>query len=143
MTAVDSRVPDLTTLDIAQHLAAALVYLAVAVAALGQAPRDQRTQVFFAFGIVNTITFSVTVVGWFLGVKSPLDMNRTMLGISLAALGVGGLLLFHFSQVFPRRRPWIRTSGIQLPIAYALIGPAVFLLVRWWPLTKGEVTAKF
>src|SRR5918993_2103307 len=143
MTAVDSRVPDLTTLDIAQHLAAALVYLAVAVAALGQAPRDQRTQVFFAFGIVNAIAFSVTAVGWFLGVKSPLDMNRTMLGISLAALGVGGLLLFHFSQVFPRRRPWIRTSGIQLPLGYALVPVIVMTLARLWPEDPTKVTAGF
>jgi hypothetical protein len=143
MTVVESRVPDLTALDVAQHLAAALVYLAVAVAAIGQAPRDRRTQVFFAFGIVNAIAFTVTVVGWFLGVKSPLDMSRTMLGISLSALGVGGLLLFHFSQVFPRRRPWIRTSGIQLPLGYALVPVIVMTLARLWPGDPTKMTAGF
>jgi hypothetical protein len=51
--------------------------------------------------------------------------------------------MFHFSQVFPRRRPWIRTAGIQLPIAYAVMPLAVFLLVRWWPLTLAEITPKF
>ena len=143
MTAVDPRVPDLTLLDIAQHLTAALVYLAVAVAALGQAPRDRRTQVFFAFGVVNAIAFSVTAAAWFIGVKSPVQMNRAMLGTSVAALGVGGLVLFHFSQVFPRRRPWIATSGIQLPVAYALVPVIVLMLARWWPGDPKQVTATF
>jgi hypothetical protein len=61
----------------------------------------------------------------------------------LAALSVGALLMFHFSQVFPRRRPWILTAGLQLPIAYAIMPLAVFLLVRWWPLSRPEITAKF
>jgi hypothetical protein len=143
MTAVDPRVPDLTVFDIAQHLTAALVYLAVAVAALGQSPRDRRTQVFFAFGIVNAIAFSVTAAGWFVGVKSPAQMNRAMLGVSLSALGVGGLLLFHFSQIFPRRRPWIRTSGIQLPVAYVLVPVIVMMLARLWPGDPKQVTVAF
>ena len=143
MTAVESRVPDLTVLDVAQHLVAALVYLAVAAAALGQAPRDRRTQVFFAFGVVNAIAFSVTAAGWFIGVKSPMQMSRAMLGISISALAVGGLLLFHFSQIFPRRRPWIRTSGIQLPLAYALVPVIVMVLARLWPGDPKQVTLAF
>ena len=135
--------PELTVLDVAQHLAAALVYLSVAVAALGQAPRDRRTQVFFAFGAVNAIAFGLMAAGWFFGFKSPMQLNRVMLGAWLSALGVGGLLLFHFSQVFPRRRPWIRTSGIQLPLAYALVPVIVMVMARVWPGDPKQVTLPF
>lgn len=141
MTAVNA--PELTSLDVAQHLVAALVYLAVAVAALGQAPRDRRTQVFFALGVVNAIAFTVTAAGWFFGVKSPMQMNRVVLGVALSSLGLGGLLLFHFSQVFPRRRPWLLTSGIQLPLAYALAPIAIMALSQLWPKEPTQMTAGF
>ena len=143
MTAVDSRVPDLSGFDIAQHLVAALTYLAVAVAALGQSPRDRRTQVFFALGVVNAVALSVTALAWFFGVRSPLQMNRTLLGLSLAALSAGGILLFHFSQVFPTRRPWIRTAGVQLPIAYALVPVIVMTLAQLWPADPKQMTVPF
>ena len=143
MTAVDPRVPELTALEIAQHLSAALVYLAVAVAGLGQAPRDRRTQVFFAFGIVNAVAFTVTAVGWFFGVKSPVQMNRLFIGVSISALSLGGLLLFHFSQVFPRQRPWVATSGIQLPVAYGLVPIIVMTLAYVWPADPKQMTVPF
>lgn len=135
--------PELTAFDAVTQLIAAAVYLSIGGAALAQAPRDERTRVFCALGIAHAIGFSIPAIGWFLGVKDPQALNRIPLGIMLAALSIGALLMFHFSQVFPRRRPWLRGSGLQLPIAYALTGPAVFLLVRWWPLTKDEITAKF
>jgi hypothetical protein len=61
----------------------------------------------------------------------------------IGAISLAALLMFHFSQVFPKRRPWIRASGPQLPIAYLLTLPAVFLLVRWWPVTKEAFTPQF
>ena len=143
MTSVEGRVAEMTALDVAQQLGAALVYLAVAVAVLAQAPRDRRTQVFCALGATNALAFIVTSVAWFLGVKNPMQMNRLTLGLSLAALGLGGVLLFHFSQVFPRRRPWIRSSGIQLPVAYGLIPIVVMTLTRLWPAEPTQLTASF
>ena len=136
-------VPQITAFDAVTQFIAAVVYLAIGAAALAQAPRDERTRVFAGLGIVHAVGFCIPAFGWLLGVTSPQAYNRIPLGITLAALSLGVLLMFHFSQVFPRRRPWVRGSGIQLPIAYVLTGPAVFLLVRWWPLTKSEVTAQF
>jgi len=135
--------PELTVFEAVTQLIAAAVYLAVGVAALAQAPRDERTRVFLAFGLMNAIAFCIPAAAYFLGIKEVLAFERIPLGVMLAALSVAAILLFHFSQVFPSRRSWIRASGIQLPIAYALTPITVMLLVRWWPVDPSTVTMKF
>ena len=137
------NVPEITAVEIGQHLIAALVYVVVAAAALVKAPRDRRTQVFFALSMANAIAFGVTVYGWFIGLKNPMEMNKPLTGLSLAALGVGGLLLFHFSQVFPRRRPWIATSGVQMPLAYVLTPAIIMALAFVWPSDPAKLTLPF
>ena len=135
--------PQFTAFDAVTQLIAATIYLAIGAAGLGQAPRDERTRVFCGLGIAHAVGFSIPAVAWMFGVTDPGAFNRIPLAITLAALSLGAMLMFHFSQVFPKRRPWIRGSGPQLPIAYALIGPAIFLLVRWWPGTKEAFTTQF
>lgn len=135
--------PELTAADAAMQLVVAAVYLTVAAAALAYAPRDERTRVFFALAVVTAVGSSMPTLGWFLGVNSPLAFNRIPLAAMLAALSVSALLLFHFSQIFPRRRQWIRGSGLQLPIAYGATPFIVFLLVRWWPETQAQATPQF
>jgi len=135
--------PELTAFDAVTQLVAAAVYLAVGAAALAQAPRDERTRVFGAFGLVNAISLCIPAAAWSLGVKDPLAFGRIPLGVMLASLSVGAILMFHFSQVFPARRPWIRGSGMQLPIGYAITPVVVLILVRWWPATEQEITTKF
>jgi hypothetical protein len=135
--------PELTAFDAVTQLIAAAVYLAVGTAALAQAPRDERTRVFLAFASMNAIGFCIPAAGWFLGVKDVLAFDRIPLAVMLSALSVAAILLFNFSQIFPKRRPWIRGSGLQLPVAYALTPIVVFMLVRWWPGTAAQVTLKF
>jgi len=135
--------PELTAFDAVTQLIAAAVYLAVGAAALAHAPGDERTRVFGALGLMNVIGFCIPAAAYFLGVKDPLAFNRIPLAVMLAALSLGALLMFHFSQVFPARRPWIRGAGLQLPIGYALTPVIVFTLVRWWPATPQQVTALF
>ena len=135
--------PELTAFDAVTQLTAAAVYLAIGAAALAQAPRDERTRVFCTLGLTHAIGFCIPAAAWFLGVKDVLAFDRVPLGIMLAALSVGAILMFHFSQVFPTRRPWIRSAGIQLPIGYALAPVVVFMMVRWWPGTPEQITMKF
>jgi hypothetical protein len=138
-----SAMPQLTAFDVVMRLIAAGIYIAIGCAALAQAPRDERTRVFCALGFAHAAAFGVQAAHWLLGGNNAGASNRTAFGIMLAAQSVAALLLFHFSQVFPRRRPWIRESGPQLPIAYVLTAPAVLLLVHWWPVTKEAITMKF
>lgn len=140
---MNATIIEITAIDAATQLIASAVYLAVAVAAFATAPRDERTRVFMAMALMNGIGASVPTLGWFLGVKDALAYGRIPLAVMLAALSVAALLLFHFSQIFPKKRPWIRGSGAQLPIAYAVMPVAVFLLVRWWPTSPAEVTGRF
>lgn len=57
----------------------------------------------------------------------------------MAGLAVGALLLFHFTQVFPRRRPWIRTSGVQMPVAYVVTPLAVAALTIFAPASVADL----
>lgn len=133
----------MTALDAAQQIVAGLVYLSIAAAAMAQAPRDRRVQVFFAFSLANAAAFGVAVVGWFLGVTNPLEMSRGFYAVSLSALGIGSLLLFHFSQIFPRRRPWINASGIQMAVAYLLTPAIIGSIAFFWPPDPAQTSLGF
>ena len=61
----------------------------------------------------------------------------------MSALGVGALLLFHFTQVFPRRRPWITSSGIQMGVAYVLAPLTIATLVRFAPASVEKLTTSY
>jgi hypothetical protein len=61
----------------------------------------------------------------------------------MSALGVGALLLFHFTQVFPRRRPWIVSSGIQMAVAYVLAPLTIATLVRFAPTSIDRLTGSY
>ena len=135
--------PVLTGLDAFTQFVAALIYLGVGVAAWGQAPRDIRTRVFLAFALANVVAFSVPGTAWLLGVRDPASMPRAATAATMAALGVGALLLFHFTQVFPRRRPWIKTAGIQMSVAYLLTPIVIAALVRFWPASTTEVSPAY
>jgi hypothetical protein len=137
--------PELTAFDVVTQLIAAAIYLAVGAAALAQAPRDERTRVFAALGVMYAIGFCIPAAAFFFGVKNPLAFGRIPLALMLASLSLAAILMFHFSQVFPARRPWIRGSGPQLPIAYAVAPVVVFLMVRWWPWPQApaQVSMKF
>ena len=135
--------PELTAFDAVTQLIAAAVYLSVGVAALAHAPRDERTRVFAAFSVMQASAVCIMAAGWFLGEEDPLAFNRVPLALVLTALSLSAILMFHFSQVFPRRRPWIIASGPQLPIAYVLTPIVVFTLVTSWPSSPAQATTKF
>jgi hypothetical protein len=125
--------PVITGLDAVTQGIAALCYMGVGLAAWLRARRDVRTQVFLAFALANVIALAVPGVAWSMGMRNPSHLPRGATAAMMAALGVGALLLFHFTQVFPRKRPWIRTAGIQMAVAYLLAPIAIAVLVRFAP----------
>jgi hypothetical protein len=125
--------PLFTTLDGVTQALAAACYLGIGAAAWLRAPGDVRTRVFLAFSFANLVVFGIPTVWWLRGMSDPSKLPLGATAAITAGLGVGALLLFHFSQVFPRRRPWIRTSGIQMAVAYGLTPIAIAGLVWFAP----------
>lgn len=131
--------PVLTGLDAATQSLAALCYLAIATAALLRAPRDIRTRVFFTFSLANVAAFAIPALMWWKGITDPTATPRIATALVVAGLGVAALLLFHFTQVFPRRRPWIRSSGIQMAIGYVLVPVVIVGLVAFFPANPADI----
>ena len=132
--------PALTGLDAATQAVAALCYIVIATAALLRAPRDIRTRVFFVFSLANVLAFAVPALMWWKGMTNPAAAPRAATALVLAGLGVAALLLFHLTQVFPQRRPWIRTAGIQMAAGYALIPLVIGALVVFVPSNPVDIT---
>ena len=133
--------PVFTSLDAVTLGIAALCYLAVGTGAWLRARHDIRTRVFLAYSIANAIVFGGPTLWWLLGNPSQLPAEAT--AVVMTALGAGALVLFHFTQVFPRRRPWIKTAGIQMPIAYCLAPPAIAALVMFAPAVPDAITVPY
>jgi hypothetical protein len=135
--------PTFTAVDGLTQGTAALVYVAIGAAAWLRAPRDIRTRVFCAFSIANFVVFGVPTFWWLRGFSDPTKLPPAATATVMAALGVGTLLLFHFTQVFPRRRPWIRDSGAQMAIGYVLVPLVIAGLIRFLPESLDKLTAPY
>jgi len=135
--------PVFTSLDGVTQAIAAMVYLAVGFGAWLRAPADIRTRVFLAFSIANLIVFGVPTVWWLRGASNPSQLPAAATAAVMAGLGAGALVLFHFTQVFPRKRPWIKTAGIQMPIAYCLAPPAIAGLIFFAPPAAGGLNVPY
>jgi hypothetical protein len=135
--------PVFTSLDGVTQGIAAVCYLAIGIAAWLCARHDIRTRVFLAFSIANTIVFGIPTLWWLRGTTDARQLPAAAFAIAMAGLGAGALLLFHFTQVFPRRRPWIKTWGNLMAIAYCVAPPAIAGLVQFAPATPGALTITY
>ena len=134
--------PVFTSLDGVTQAIAARVSISRSGSGRGCArPHDIRTRVFLAFSIANLIVFGVPTVWWLRGTSNPRQLPAAATAAIMAGLGAGALVLFHFTQVFPRQRPWIKTAGIQMPIAYCLAPPAIAGLILFAPPAAGGLTS--
>src|SRR5689334_9094339 len=135
--------PNFTAVDGITQGTAAIAYLAIGIVAWLRAPRDIRTRVFLAFSLANLIVFGVPTFWWLRGLTDPAKLPGPATAAVMAALGVGALLLFHFTQIFPRRRQWIREAGQQMTIAYGLVPIVIVGLVRYAPETLDKVKGPY
>lgn len=117
-----------TTFEAITAIVSAAVYLFVGAAAVSRAPGDVRTRVFLATAIASAAPYSVTVLLWARGIRAALTLPvMAIVGLSLM---FGSLALFHFTQVFPWRRPWIREHWRWLVAGYLVVPVALA-----WPLS--------
>jgi hypothetical protein len=135
--------PAFTAVDGVTQGTAALVYLVIGVAAWIRNPTDVRARVFLAFSLSNLIVFGIPTYWWLHGLTDPTKLPAVATAAVSASLGVGALLLFHFTQVFPRRRPWIRQSGVQMEIAYCLVPIVIAGLVWFVPPSLDKITKAY
>jgi hypothetical protein len=125
MAAMDTMFPPpvATTFEALSAVVSAALYLIVASAALANAPKDIRARVFFATAVASAPPYSVTALIWARGSESTFTLPvMAVVGLSLM---VGSLALFHFTQVFPWRRPWIRANWQWLLAGYLIVPLAV------------------
>lgn len=121
--------PSASAFDAVSSLLSAGVYMIVALAALAQAPRDPRVRVFAVVAVSSLAPYAVTAQIWAGGWQATLSKRNVALLV--LSLMIGSLALFHFTQVFPWRRPWIRAHAGKLRAGYlavaALVAGATFL----------------
>jgi hypothetical protein len=120
--------PVATAFDAASSFISALLYLIVALAALAYAPRDSRVRVFLAIALASAAPFGITTLIYLRG--SGAVLNLPVMAVTVFSLMIGSVALLHFTQVFPWRRPWIRTYGRWAPAAYAVV-VLVAAVVYW------------
>lgn len=135
--------PQFTRMDAITQVIAGAVYLAVGLGAWRRAPRDIRTRVFLAFSLANIVVFAVPSIWWMRGLAAGGTLPRNATAAVLSGLGVGALLLFHFTQVFPRQRPWIKSSGIQMAVAYLLTPLVISGLILFAPAQPELIKAPY
>lgn len=123
--------PVATAFDAISSMASAALYLAVAFAALARAPRDVRTRVFLATAVASAAPYMVTALLWARGTSAA--FNVPVITLVALSLMMGSLALLHFTQVFPWRRPWIRSHGAWLYAGYIVV-PLTVAAVLWLTL---------
>jgi hypothetical protein len=132
---MDSLLPAATAFDAASSVLSALLYLIVAAAALVRAPRDVRARVFLLVALASAAPYGISALIWWRGAGAAL--SGAVVAITSLSLMVGSLALLHFTQVFPWRRPWIRSHGRWLAAGYA----AALVLVAASALITARVMA--
>lgn len=119
--------PSVTAFDAFAGVASAVLYLSVALATYAHAPRDIRARVFAIIALASVPPYLLPALLGRIGAGALFGIATAATAVSLA---VGSLALFHFTQVFPQRRPWIRAHGIWLVAAY-LVLPLAASIGAW------------
>ena len=119
----------------------ALVYIVVAVLALARAPRDGRVQLFGVLALTSIAPYSLPLVLWRRGADAQFTRPLT-LAVAVSAT-LGGLALFHFLQIFPWRRPWIRAHGRWLAAGYLVCPLLTCALILGAPDPFDQMTPAF
>jgi hypothetical protein len=143
MDLTNHPVPVFTAVDGITQGLAAILYIAIGAAAWLRARADVRTRIFLAFSIANFVVFGIPTFWWMRGMREPSELPVAAYAVDMAALGLGALLLFHFTQVFPLRRPWIKSAGMQMTVAYTLAPLAIAGLVAFLPASFAAVTVPY
>ena len=120
------QAPQATAFDAIASLISLSVYLGVAIAMVARR-RDAAARVFFAVAVASAVPYMLSALQWWkgAGIYSP-----AVVALTTVAFCIGSVALFHFTQIFPWRRPWVQKYGPWLIALYAL-PPLPVALVAW------------
>src|SRR5438105_4610957 len=113
------QTPAATAFDAWSGIASAAVYLVVGVAAVAHASRDVRARVFLVIAVASLAPYLTPAAIWRFGSSRVLS-GAVFIVVSIS-LAVGSVALFHFTQVFPSRRPWARAHPRWWGAGYAVL----------------------
>jgi hypothetical protein len=138
---MDTVFPPLTAtrFDAVTSAVSAAVYVLVALAALLRAPRDPRAGVFLLVAVTGLGPYLLPVYAWF----RPGAFTKPLVSVLAVSLVLGSLALFHFTQIFPWRRPWIRRYFELLLTGYGLGPPIVLGLIWFAPSQPEQIEASY
>ncbi len=119
----------------------ALVYIVVGLAALAKAPGDSRVRLFGVLALTSIAPYLTPVLFWRDGDQAQFTKPLTL--ALVLATTVGGIALFHFMQIFPWRRPWIRGHRRWLVAAYIVCPALACALILTAPDRLDEITPAF
>ncbi len=133
---MDTVFPPLTAtrFDAVSSAVTAAVYLLVALTALIRAPRDARTGVFLVIAVTSLAPYLLPAYAWYRPGSAFTKPLLSVLGVSFV---LGSLALFHFTQVFPWRRPWLQRYFELLLTGYGL-APLIVLGLIWFAPRQPE-----
>jgi hypothetical protein len=123
------NLPAVSTFDLVTAGMAAAVYVIVALAALARQPRDIRTRLFLVVAVTSAVAYGMPFAQAMLGNAGML--SKRVIGPMLIDMGIASIALFHFTQVFPWRRPWIARFGEWVAAAY-LVAPMIIAWLVWF-----------
>ena len=109
--------PAVTALDAIASLVSLVVYLGVALAVLARRRDASRGRVFLVVALTSAVPYVLSALQWRMGAGVYTPRN---IALTAASFSIGSAALFHFTQIFPWRRPWIRAYGRWLIAAYVL-----------------------
>jgi hypothetical protein len=140
---MDASLPTFTALDAITQGIAGLLYLVIGVSAWLYARGDTRTQVFLGVALANVVAFALPTAAWLSGAGDLTSLPRAAVATVVSALGLGSVLLFHFSQVFPRRRPWIARHWTKFAVAYGVVPLVIGGLILLAPSDITDLSLAF
>jgi len=119
--------PAATAFDAAASAVSLLVYIGVAAAALVRSPGDARARTFLGIALASAVPYALAPLQWWRGngvYTSP------VIALTAVAFALGGVALFHFTQVFPARRPFITAHFPWVALPYLLL-PVPVAALAW------------
>ena len=118
--------PSATAFDAVASLVSLLVYLGIAIAAIARAPGDARARTFLAVALASAVPYALSPLQWW---KGDAVYTPAIIAVTAVAFTLGAAALFHFTQVFPARRPFISRHMRWVALAYLL--PIPVWVLAW------------